>query len=110
MTPKLRYDREADDAHLHLSDAVPDESEEVAPGIILDFEAEGHIVGIEILRASTQLATDTLAAADEPLVPDVKVELPLPRSRHTRKRWGSRTRAGANCCGTELSVASSRQM
>jgi uncharacterized protein YuzE len=39
------------------------ESEEVTPGVVFDFDAEGHIVGIELLNARGQLAADMLTEA-----------------------------------------------
>lgn len=56
---KLRYDEEADALYLRLDDSTVYESDEVQPGIILDFDASGQVVGIEILglRARVPLAT-----------------------------------------------------
>jgi uncharacterized protein YuzE len=64
MKVELKYDREADAAYLRLSDSEIIESEEVAPGVILDYDAEGHIVGLEVLHAKRHLANDTLVAAE----------------------------------------------
>jgi uncharacterized protein YuzE len=36
------------------------ESEEVQPGIVLDFNAEGKVVGIEILNLSIRMKPDQL--------------------------------------------------
>jgi uncharacterized protein YuzE len=36
------------------------ESEEVQPGIILDFNTDGRVVGIEILNLSTRVAPEQL--------------------------------------------------
>ncbi|MFO7650322.1 MAG: DUF2283 domain-containing protein, partial [bacterium] len=36
------------------------ESEEVQPGIVLDYDAEGKVVGVEILRLSTRVPADRL--------------------------------------------------
>ncbi|RLC80386.1 MAG: DUF2283 domain-containing protein, partial [Chloroflexi bacterium] len=36
------------------------ESEEVQPGIILDFDAEGRVVGIEILQLSKRMPVEKL--------------------------------------------------
>ncbi|MGB9775624.1 MAG: DUF2283 domain-containing protein [Anaerolineae bacterium] len=36
------------------------ESEEVYPGVILDFNAEGQVVGVEILNLSTRVAPEKL--------------------------------------------------
>ncbi|MFJ4225258.1 DUF2283 domain-containing protein [Microbacterium sp. NPDC089695] len=69
----IRYDPEVDAAYLALGRDVED-GEAVAqipeiypPGgrgeIILDLDAEGHVIGMEILGASVLLRPDVLAAA-----------------------------------------------
>lgn len=68
---KLKLDRTADALYLTLDDAPAAESEEVAPGVILDFNAEGMVVGIEMLYLSkrqkgldlNQLSLETVGAA-----------------------------------------------
>jgi uncharacterized protein YuzE len=49
---KLTVDREADALYLSLSDEPAAESEEVSPGLIVDYNSEGHAVGIEMLHLS----------------------------------------------------------
>ena len=49
---KLKIDREADALYFSLSEATAAESEEVAPGIILDYSESGMVVGIEMLYLS----------------------------------------------------------
>ena len=51
---KLRIDREADALYFTLSEAPAAESEEVAPGIILDYSESGMVVGIEMLYLSSR--------------------------------------------------------
>jgi len=51
---KVKYDREADILYVSLSDAVVFDSDEDKKGVILDYSADGRIVGIEILNASAQ--------------------------------------------------------
>ncbi|GHD11614.1 DUF2283 domain-containing protein [Tianweitania populi] len=63
MTPALRYDADANAAYIRLSDAQILESEEVSAEIVLDYDAQGHIVGIEFLNATAQLSQELLAAA-----------------------------------------------
>ncbi len=60
---KLAYDRETDALYVRFSNAPVFESEEVRPGVAFDFDAEGHIVAIEILEAAKQIPPDALAAA-----------------------------------------------
>jgi len=49
---KLKVDREADALYFSLDDSPVVESEEVSPGIIIDYNDNHEIVGIEILHLS----------------------------------------------------------
>ncbi len=51
-----RYDPQADAVYFKLGETTVFESEEVAPDVILDFDNEGRVVGVEILHAQTRLA------------------------------------------------------
>jgi uncharacterized protein YuzE len=54
---KLRLDSDADALYFRLDDEHDVvNSEEVQPGVILDFDAEGRVVGLEILDLSTRVA------------------------------------------------------
>jgi uncharacterized protein YuzE len=47
---RLKVDHEADALYLSLRDGSASESEEVAPGIIVDYDEHGQAVGIEMLH------------------------------------------------------------
>jgi len=49
---RIEYDRETDTLTITLRDARVKESDEVRPGVIVDFGYDGGIVGFEILDAS----------------------------------------------------------
>ena len=49
---KLDIDRKADALYLRLDDSPIAESQEVAPGIILDYNEDDQVVGIEMLNLS----------------------------------------------------------
>jgi uncharacterized protein YuzE len=51
---KTLYDSEADALYVRFADTAIAESEEVSDGVVLDFDAEGRIVAIEVLDATTQ--------------------------------------------------------
>ncbi|HEY5047447.1 MAG TPA: DUF2283 domain-containing protein [Rhizomicrobium sp.] len=52
---KLRMD-EADDAlYIRLQESEIVESEEVSPGVVLDFDAGGRVVGVEMLNIRQRL-------------------------------------------------------
>jgi uncharacterized protein YuzE len=52
---KVHFDEKADAVYVRLDESPIVESEEVHPGIILDFDGANHVVGIEILRVSTHV-------------------------------------------------------
>jgi uncharacterized protein YuzE len=47
---KFEYDAEVDAAYLSLRPGRVAESEEVQPGLVVDFTSKGEIVGVEILN------------------------------------------------------------
>ena len=49
---KLKVDREGDALYLRLDDSPIVESEEVSPGVVLDFNEQNQVVGIEMLNLS----------------------------------------------------------
>ena len=49
---KIEYDRQADAMYIRLKAGIVAESEEVRPGVVLDFDAEGRVLGIEMLDVS----------------------------------------------------------
>ena len=49
---RLKYDEQADVIYILLKDAPVAESDESRPGVVLDYDAQGEVVGIEILQAS----------------------------------------------------------
>ena len=49
---KFDYFPETDSLYIDLSERPSVESEEVAPGVVLDFDDEGKVVGIDIEDAS----------------------------------------------------------
>jgi uncharacterized protein YuzE len=53
---KTVYDAEADALYVRFADASVVESEEVADGVVLDYDADGRIVAIELLDASRHVA------------------------------------------------------
>jgi uncharacterized protein YuzE len=52
---KVTYDPEVDVMRIVLNDHPIEESDEDKPGVILDYDREGNVVGIEILDASKRI-------------------------------------------------------
>ena len=49
---RIRYDPSVDALYIRLRDGPIEESDEVASGVILDYDEDGKAMGIEILDAS----------------------------------------------------------
>ena len=64
---KFNYFADTDSLYIDLSERTSTESEEVAPGIVLDFDAEGHIVGIDIEDASKLVDLSKLESTSLPV-------------------------------------------
>jgi uncharacterized protein YuzE len=52
---KVKYHQDVDVLKIRFSDAPVDESDEEKPCIILDYDKDGNIAGIEILNASRRM-------------------------------------------------------
>ncbi len=52
---KVLYDKATDAVYIRLTDAPVIDSEEVRPGIVLDFDAKGRVISVEIRSVSKQL-------------------------------------------------------
>jgi uncharacterized protein YuzE len=57
---RLKVDKESDALYLRLDEAAVVESEEVQPGVVLDYDAAGNVVGVEILNLSKRVAPERL--------------------------------------------------
>ena len=57
---RVRYDKGSDAVYIRFSETACYESDEVKDGIILDFDRQGRVVGLEILDASRRLPKKSL--------------------------------------------------
>ncbi len=57
---KLTLDRDADALYLNLDETPAAESEEISPGVILDYSADGKVVVIDMLYLSKRVAPEKL--------------------------------------------------
>jgi uncharacterized protein YuzE len=63
---KLKYYADTDSLYIDLSEKPSAESQEVAPGIVVDFDEENNIVGLDIDHASKILNLSELEITSLP--------------------------------------------
>ena len=56
---KIEYDPTADALYVRLSDQSIIESEQIKPGIVLDYDEAGDVVGIEVLGVSETMESSS---------------------------------------------------
>jgi uncharacterized protein YuzE len=60
----MRMDEEADALYIRFDEATIVESEEVSPGIVLDFDANGRVVGFEMLGVRQRFPSADLSRVE----------------------------------------------
>ena len=63
---KLNYYPETDSLYINLSEQSSVESREISEGIVLDYDAEGRLVGIDIDNASHKVEMEKLILSKLP--------------------------------------------
>ena len=64
---KLSYDKETDSLYIHLSNTPSVDSDEVADGVVLDFDSNGVLVGIDVQHASQKTDIGSVSLSHLPL-------------------------------------------
>ncbi len=58
---RVHYDEKSDAVYIRLDDKQKIiESKEVEPGVILDFDSNGKVIGVEILKVKDRIGDDQL--------------------------------------------------
>ncbi|MDR4469136.1 MAG: DUF2283 domain-containing protein [Nitrospira sp.] len=65
---KLNYHPDTDSLYIDLSEQPSVESREISEGIVLDYDAAGHLVGIDIDNASQKVELKQLTLNKLPLI------------------------------------------
>lgn len=58
---RVRVDKESNALYFRLDDKRIVESEEVRPGVILDFDESGRVIGVEFLGISERASNEELS-------------------------------------------------
>ena len=65
---KIKVDLESDTLYFRISEDAIEESEEVSKGLVLDYDASGKVVGIEVLNVKEKFKIEDLIG--------LKIEMP----------------------------------
>ena len=68
---RIKVDLESDALYFRISEDAIEESEEINDGLIIDYDANGKVVGIEILNVKNKFKLEDLTG--------LKLELPTIR-------------------------------
>jgi uncharacterized protein YuzE len=60
---KLEFDPLADAAYFEISSTAIVSTRQIEPGIIVDYDVNGHMVGIEVLSVSKRAAPEVIKRA-----------------------------------------------
>ncbi|MGK7944532.1 MAG: DUF2283 domain-containing protein [Microcystaceae cyanobacterium] len=52
---EAKYDPEVDVLRMNWTEAEIEESDSISPGVILDYDSQGNVIGIEVLNASKKI-------------------------------------------------------
>ncbi len=63
---KLNYHPETDSLYIDLSERASVESREISEGVVLDYDAKGNLVGIDIDNASSKVELKELLLSKLP--------------------------------------------
>lgn len=64
---KLSYDQATDSLYIHLADRPSVDSDQVADDVVLDFDENGALVGIDVQHAGQKADIQNLAVLHLPL-------------------------------------------
>ncbi|MHC4873587.1 MAG: DUF2283 domain-containing protein [Planctomycetota bacterium] len=59
---RIKLDKETDTLYFRLDESKVIESEEVQPGVILDFDESNKVVGVEFLKVSERATQEELSS------------------------------------------------
>lgn len=60
---KLEFDPFSDAAYFEISSADVEVTKAIEPGIVIDYDKDGHVVGIEVLSVSKRKLSESIGKA-----------------------------------------------
>jgi uncharacterized protein YuzE len=93
----FEYFPETDMLDVRWTNGASAESEEIAPGVVLDFDAANHLIGIEMEDAFSRLNLSRLKLRAVPVAQLIVTERTPATIQSARVRWGDSFTKPSNC-------------
>ena len=58
---RIEYDQDADTLYIHFKDVRTEDNRDIEEGVTIDLDADGHLVGLEILDAAKRFGIDSVS-------------------------------------------------
>ena len=60
MKIKIEYDQEVDALYIQFKDVRPSDNIDIEEGVTVDLDADGHMIGVEVLDAAERFGIESL--------------------------------------------------
>jgi uncharacterized protein YuzE len=77
---KVVYDPDKDILQISFIETIVEETAQIAPGLVLDYDEDGNVIGLELIKASTKVDSPYAIAY---LVGEANVDKPQPKGLGT---------------------------
>jgi uncharacterized protein YuzE len=75
---KVVYDPDKDILQIAFMETIVEETAQIAPGLVLDYDEDGNVIGLEIRKASTRVDSPYAISY---LVGSANVDKPQPNTK-----------------------------
>jgi uncharacterized protein YuzE len=75
---KVVYDLEKDILQISFIETIIEETAQIAPGLVFDYDEDGNVIGLELINASTKVDNPYAISY---LVGEANVDKPQPKAR-----------------------------
>lgn len=109
---KIAYDKVTDSLYVHLGESASIDSDEVIDGVVLDFDANGTLVGIDVQQASQRVDVNTLAVQCNYAEPDDILHVRMsgkPIAREVSRDWNTHISYAADGTIVEIVLLDARK-
>ncbi|MDD5335317.1 MAG: DUF2283 domain-containing protein [Rhodoferax sp.] len=109
----IAYDKATDSLYIHLGDCASVASDEVTDGVVLDFDASGTLVGLDVQQAGQRVDVNNLAVQSNYAEQDDILHLRMsdkPITREVSRDWNTHIGYAADGTIVEIVLLDAKRM